>query len=173
MISVPALLVGQVESVDSISNNFVPEDTVNIENLFKTPELNVEKMPEKVFPATSTIPMNIPEMKSSVLLMPPRYLGYEGIKNILRYTTPKYDTKTLNLNLNFPPPKSLLDVIDEDPLRALLMLMGMANNTVMGEDKMNQIRLKSMIQSRSWIPETAISGNGAVYYEIDTKRKKY
>jgi hypothetical protein len=177
MISVPSFLFGQTESGDSTSKNVVPEVTVIVENVVKTPELQVEKTPENVFPAAAPmIPMNIPGMHSFDHLMPPRYLGYEGIMNMYRYTDLKYDAKTLNLNLNLPPAKNILDLIRENPLRALMYsaatLAGMVNHTVMGEDKMNLIRLDNMVQSRSGIPETAISGNGTIYYEIDIKRKK-
>jgi hypothetical protein len=190
MIIVPVLLAGQSEAVDSASNNFVTNDTVIAENILKTPELQVEKLP-----ATPMIPMPVPEMSElryPNLLMLPKYPGYESVRSTLKYTESKYDAKmlnlnfpawtdfhsppyinTFNLNLNFSPSKSLLDLINENPLRVLLMLVGMMNNNVVGEDKMNQIRLNDMVQSRSRIPETAISGNGAVYYEIDIKRKKY
>jgi hypothetical protein len=195
MIIVPALLAGQSETIDSTSNNFVTNDTIIGENILKTPELQVEKIPEKEFSAPPMIPMPVPEMSGQRrpdLLMSMRYPRYESIKGISKYTELEYDAnlnlnfpsqiflyrrgiseRTLNLNLNFAPPKSLLDMISENPLRLLLMLAGMMNNHVVGEDKMNQIRLNNMVQSRSGIPETAISGNGAVYFEIDVKRKKY
>jgi hypothetical protein len=183
MISVPGLLAGQLETVDSASSNLVSDDTVIVENILKTPELQVKKTPEKVSSAASSapvIPMPVPEMNGMRypdLPMLPRYTGYESIKSILKYTDPKYNTTTLKLNLNLPPPKNILDLIRENPLRALYYgvgtLAGKANNTVMGEDKMNMLRLEYMIQSRSGIPETAISGNKTVYYEIDIKRTKY
>ncbi|MDR1593510.1 MAG: hypothetical protein LBS43_03355 [Prevotellaceae bacterium] len=162
MISIPAILAGQSESGDSISNNFVRNDTAGIENIIKPPELQVKKTPESMSSRAPMIPMSVPGMsmiRHSDLLKPPRYSGYESIKN-----------------LNLPPPKNLLDLIRENPLLALYYglgtLAGMVNHTVIGEDKMNLIRLENMIQSHSGIPETAISGNGAVYYEIDVKRKK-
>jgi hypothetical protein len=180
MINVPALLAGQSKIVDSASNNFVSEDTVIVENILKTPELQVEKTPEKVSPTAPMIPMTVPGMsgmRHPDFLMPPRYLGYESAMSMLKkYTDVKYDSKTLNLHLDFSPPKSLRELISEDPLRALLYIVGAiagrANHTVMGEDKMNKIRLDNMIQSHSGIPESAISGNGAIYYEIDTKNER-
>jgi hypothetical protein len=176
MISISLPLAGQSKSSDSLSNNLVVEDTAVVENILKTPKIQVEKTPDNVSPILPTIPMYIPGMKSSDFLMPPRYWGYEDAKNMFRYTTPGYDPKMLKLNLNLPPPRNILDIIRENPFRALLYgaatLAGMMNNTVVGEDKMNLIRLENMVQSRSGIPESAISGNGTIYYEIDIKRKK-
>ncbi|MDR0724902.1 MAG: hypothetical protein LBF59_02700 [Prevotellaceae bacterium] len=174
-VSIPLHLAGQSESGDSTSNIFVSEDTVITEKIIKTPELQVEKTPEKTS-ASPVIPMPIPGMKHPDLMMPPKYLGYERAKNMFRYTAPEYDPWKLNLNLNLPPQKRILDLIRENPFMALLYgvatLAGMANHNIVGEDKMNLIRLNNMVQSRSGIPETAISGNGKVYYEIDIKRKK-
>jgi hypothetical protein len=176
IMSISSHLMGQLESGDSISNNLISEDTVISENILKTPEMQVEKTPPTVFPTPSTIPMLVPELKYPDLMMPPRYLGYEDAKNRFRYTAPMwYEPGKLNLNLP-PPPKSILDLIRENPFRALFygaaMLAGMVNHNIVGEDKMNIIRLNDMVQSRLGIPETAISGQGAIYYEIDIKRHK-
>jgi hypothetical protein len=173
---IPLHLAGQSESGDSTSNNFVLEDTLVSENILKTPELQVEKTPERIS-APPVIPMPVPGMEHPNLMMPPKYLGYESAKNMFRYTAPGYDPWKLNLNLNLPPQKRLLDLIRENPFLALLYgvatLAGMANHNLVGEDRMNLIRLNNMVQSRSGIPETAISGNGKVYYEIDIKRKNH
>ncbi|MDR2382687.1 MAG: hypothetical protein LBD76_02255 [Prevotellaceae bacterium] len=176
IISIPSVLAGQSESGDSTSSIFVSEDTVISENILKTPELQVKKTPESIS-ASPVIPMLIPGMKHPDLMMSPKYLGYESAKNMFRYTTPRYDPWQLNLNLNIPPQKSFLDLIKENPFMSLLYgvatLAGMANNNIKGEDKMNMIRLNNMVQSRSGVPESAISGNGKIYYEIDIKRSKY
>jgi hypothetical protein len=172
--SIPLHLAGQSKSSDSTSNIFVSGDTVITENILKTPELQVEETPEKIS-SSPMIPMLVPGMKHPNLMMPPIYLGYESATNLFRYTPPIYESWTLNLNLNLPPQKRFIDLIRENPFRTLLygvvMLAGMANNTVVGEDKMNMIRLNNMVQSRSRIPETAISGRGTVNFEIDTKHK--
>jgi hypothetical protein len=176
MINIPFFLMGQLNSVDSVSNNFVPNDSAVPENILKTPELQIEATSESVSPSAPIIPMNIPGIRQSDFMTPPRYLGYEDAKNMFKYTAPKFNAGKPNLNLNLPPPKSILDLIGENPLRALIYgtatLAGMANHTVMGEDKMNKIRLNEMVQSRSGIPETAISGQGTVYYEIEIKRNR-
>jgi hypothetical protein len=174
-LGIPLFLSGQSESGDSILNNFVPEDSVISANIHKTPELQSENIPVNASPALPKIPMHIPGIKLPDVKLPPRYWGYEDAKNMLRYRTPEFDPWKPNLNLNFPPRKSILDLISENPLRALIYgvatLAGMANNTVVGEDKMNLIRLNGMVQSRSGIPETAISGNGTYIYEIDINSK--
>jgi hypothetical protein len=175
-LSVPLLLAGQSESGDSTSTVFVSEDTVVSENILETPELQVEKTPEKIY-APPVIPMLVPEMKHpNMIVMPPQYLGYESAKNLFRYTAPGYEPGKLNLNLDLPPQRSLLDLIRENPLIALLYgvatLAGRMNNNIVGEDKMNLIRLNNMVQSRSGIPETAISGNGKIYFEIDINTHK-
>jgi hypothetical protein len=176
MMSVSLHLVGQSKSADSISNNFVSEDTIISENILKTPELQAEKTPENVSPNSPMIPMPVPGLKQPNLLTLPRYLGYEGAKNMFLYKTSEYEPGKINLNLNLQPPKSILDLIRENPLRALVYgiatLAGMANNNIVGEDKMNIIRLNNMIQSRSGIPETAISGHGTIHYEINVNRRK-
>jgi hypothetical protein len=192
-ISLPLFLSGQSEFVDSLSNNFVSEDTLISENVIKTPELQAEDVPKNISPASPMIPMNIHEFKQSDIRMLPRYWGYESAKNMFRYTAPKFEADRLNLNwdfstyktpyqsdklylnLDFAPPKSILELIRENPLRALIYgaasLAGMMNNTIMGEDKMIKIRLDNMVQSRSGIPETMIS-NPAVIYEININTHK-
>jgi hypothetical protein len=190
IISIPLFLTGQSESIDSLSCDFVSEDTVLSENITKTPELLIDDVPKSVFSASPTIPMNIFGIKQFDIMTLPRYWGYE---NMFGYKSPELRTDILNLdfstfanntaynhygklplNLNFAPPKSVLELIRENPLRALLYGMatvaGMMNNTIMGEDKMNKIRLDNMIQSRSGIPETMITGQ-TIIFEIDTKRK--
>jgi hypothetical protein len=175
-------LSGQSESGDSIAKNFVAEDTAGSEKILKTPELQVEKTMETLSPANPenpvppTIPMYIPGMKSSDFMMPPRYWGYEKAITGFRYTSPEYDPWQMTMNLNLPPRKSLLDLIRENPFMALIYgvttLAGMMNNTIAGEDKINIIRLDNMVQSRSWMPETAIPVQGPVNYENGYKRIK-
>jgi hypothetical protein len=191
-ISLPLFLSGQSESVDSLSNNFVSEDTLISENIIKTPELQTENVPKSISPASPMIPMNIHGFKSDIRMLP-RYLGYESAKSMFRYTAPKLEADKLNLNWDFStyknpyhhdklylnwdfaPPKNILELIRENPLRALIYgaasLAGMMNNNIMGEDKMNKIRLDNMIQSRPGIPETMIS-NPAVIYEININTHK-
>jgi hypothetical protein len=176
MLNIPLLLEAQSESGDSTSNIFVSKDTVISENILKTPDLQTEKTPESVSARSPLIPMLVPGMERYDFLMPPKYWGYENAKNMFRYTEPGFETGKLNLNLNLSPPKSLLELIRENPLRALIygtaILAGKANNTVVGEDKMNLIRLDNMVQSRSGIPESAISGQGKIYYGIEIKKHK-
>ncbi|MDR1338766.1 MAG: hypothetical protein LBK58_01705 [Prevotellaceae bacterium] len=189
-ISLPLFLSGQSGLVDSLSDNFVSGDTVISENVIKTP---VEDVPKNISPASPMIPMNIRGFKQSCIMMPPRYWGYERAKNKFRYTVPEFEADKLSLNLDFStypglyhheklylnldfaPPKNILELIRENPLRALVYgaasLAGMMNNTIMGEDKMNKIRLDNMVQSRSGIPETMIS-NQTVIYEIDIKKHR-
>jgi hypothetical protein len=176
VLNVPFFLKGQSEYGDSTANIFVSKDTVTSENILKTPDLQIEKTPENTSPKPPLIPMPVPGMERYDFLMPPRYWGFENAKNMFRYTEPGFEAGKLYLNLNLPPPKSFLELIRENPFRALLYgaaaLAGRANNTIVGEDKMNIIRLDNMVQSRSGIPETAISGQGKVHYEIEIKRHK-
>jgi hypothetical protein len=176
MVSISLHLAGQSKFGDSTSNISVPKDTVVSEKIIKTPELQVERMPEKIS-VSPVIPMLVPGMKQPNFMLPSKYLGYESAKNMFKYTTPKYNPWQMNLNLNLTPQKGLLDRIRENPFMAFIYgvatLAGMANNNIVGEDKMNIIRLNNMVQSRSGIPESAISGQGTVYYEIDIKRQKY
>jgi hypothetical protein len=174
-ISIPLFLKGQSKTIDSTSENFVVKDTVIIENILASPDVEVEK-PSKNASARPVIPMPIPEMTQFDLRLPPKYRRYEDIENMFRYTGEKFDPWKVTLNLNLPPQKTILDLIRENPLKALgygvAALAGMANHNLVGEDKMNIIRLNNMVQSRSGIPETAISGWGTVYYEIDLKTHK-
>jgi hypothetical protein len=188
---IPLFLTGQLESGDSISENIVLSDTVLSENIVKTPELQVEDISKNISSVSPTIPMNILGIKQFDIMMLPRYWGYE---NMFGYKAPELRTDKLNLNfstfsnnntynhrrelslnMDFAPPKSVLELIRENPLRALLYGMatvaGMMNNTIMGEDKMNKIRLDNMVQSRSGIPETMISGQ-TIIFEIDTRKNK-
>lgn len=70
------------------------------------------------------------------------------------------------LNLSFAPPKNFLDVLREEPLKALLyggaMVVGLLNNQIIGEDKLMRIRMDQTIYSRSGIPESARSADGRV-----------
>jgi hypothetical protein len=167
-LTVPCILAGQSESGDSTSQNFVSKDTVISENRLKTPE--------NVSAGLPAIPMSIHGIKQPNFMMHPKFWEYENEKDIFVYRNSGFKTGNLNLNLVLPPQKSILDLIRENPLKALLYgvatLAGMANHTIVGEDKMNLIRLNNMIQSRSGIPETAISGNGTIVYEIDIKKQK-
>jgi hypothetical protein len=176
MFNVPLFLEGQLKSGDSTSNIFVSKDTVTTENILKTPDLQIEETQESVSSRPPLIPMPVPGMERYDFLMPPRYWGYENAKNMFRYTEPGFETGKLNLNLNLSPPKSFFELIRENPSRALLygtaILAGRANNTIVGEDKMNLIRLDNMVQSRSGIPESAISGQGKIYYGIEIKKHK-
>jgi hypothetical protein len=172
VMAIPLFLTGQSESGDSILNNFVPKDAVISESILKTPELQGENTPKNISPARPIIP----GIKQPEFMTPPRYRGYEYSKNLFEYKVLEFEAGKLNLNLNLPPQKNILDLIRENPLRALIysaaILAGQVNNTIVGEDKMNQIRLNNMVQSRSGIPESAISGNGTVIYEIDIKKHK-
>jgi hypothetical protein len=174
--TVPCILAGQSESGDSIFENFLTKDTVISESILKTPELHVENTPLNVSSNSPTIPMSIPGIKQPDFMMPPKYWGYEDAKNLFRYSDPGFEPGKLNLKLILPPQKNILDLIRENPFKALIYgmatLAGMANNTVVGEDKMNKIRLDNMVQSRLGVPETAISGNGSIIYEIDIKKYK-
>jgi hypothetical protein len=184
-------LTGQSESVDSLSDNLVSEDTIISENIIKTPELQVEDAPKNISSVSPMIPMNILGVKQFDIMMLPRYWGYE---NMFGYTSPELRTDKLNLdfstfsynntykhhrelslNMDFAPPKNILELMRENPFRALLYGMatvaGMMNNNIMGEDKMNKIRLDNMEQSHSGIPETMISGQ-SIIFEIDTRKNK-
>ncbi|MDR1169468.1 MAG: hypothetical protein LBK97_01370 [Prevotellaceae bacterium] len=171
-VNIPLFSAGQLKPAGQQVVNSVVADTAVSESTVKKPDLQTGSIVEGVFPA---IPVSIPGVVRPSML-PPWYMGYEDAKSLLHYTAPRFEAWRLNLNLNLPPQKSVLDIIGENPLRALIYgmatLAGMANNTVMGEDKMNKIRLDVMVQSRSAIPETAISGNGRVYYEIDIRRNR-
>jgi hypothetical protein len=176
VMTIPLFLAGQSESGDSILNNFVQEDTVISENILKTPELQDENTPKNISPTHPIIPMLIPEIKQLEFIMPPGYWGYEDAKNMFNYKYQEFEAGKLNLNLNLPPKKSIFDLIRKNPLRTLIYgaatLAGQMNNTILGEDKMNRIRLNDMVQSHSGIPESAISGNGTIIYEIDIKKHK-
>jgi hypothetical protein len=189
---IPLFLMGQTEVVDSLSGNFVTEDTIFSESTVKTPELQIDDVPKNISPASPMIPMNIDGIKQFDITMLPRYWGYE---NMFGYKAPELRADKLNLdfstfsnnnlynnqyrklslNLNFAPSPNILELIRENPLRALLYGMatvaGMMNNTIMGEDKMNKIRLDNMVQSHSGIPETMIPGQ-TINFEIDIKKKK-
>jgi hypothetical protein len=183
-VSLPLFLSGQSGSVDSLSNNFVSEDTLTSENVIKTPELQTEYAPKGINPM---IPVNIHRFKQSDIWR------YESAKNRFRYAYHEFEADKLNLNWDFStyqnpshygklylnwdfaPPKNILELIRENPLRALIYgaasLAGMMNNNIMGEDKMNKIRLDKMVQSRSGIPETMISNQAAIY-ETDINKHK-
>jgi hypothetical protein len=182
MVSFSLRLVGQSEYGDSTSNDFVARDTVISENTLKTQDLQVEKTLETVPPTPLspsmhlTIPMYIPGMKASDLMMSPKYWEYENAITGFIYTNPIYDPWQMTLNLNLKLPKRLLDLIRENPFIALIYgvttLAGMANHNVVGEDKMNIIRLDNMVQSRSGIPQTAIIIHGPAHFENEYKKIK-
>jgi hypothetical protein len=189
MSSVSPFLMGQAKIADSLSNNYGSGDTAVTENIIKMPEFQDEKVPEKASPALPVIPMNIPGTKPADFPINKTPLqGYAvpwpGTGNpnfspdFLTNTNRNiyYNQGKLYLSLNLEPPKNILELIRENPLRALIYgaatFAGMMNNTIMGEDKMNKIRLDNMVQSRKGIPETMISGQGTVYYEIDIRKNK-
>ncbi|MDR1886993.1 MAG: hypothetical protein LBQ70_03675 [Prevotellaceae bacterium] len=168
------LLTGQSEYADSLSNVSVATDTVISEDIIETPELQVEKTPESVSPATLTIPPNMLEIRQPFMTHP-GFWGY-GI-DMFGLTTPQFNPREINLNLNFAPRKNILELIRENPFRAVVygaaMLAGQMNHTLYGEDKMTKIRLDNMLQSHSGIPETATPGSAASFnYEIDINKHK-
>ncbi|MDR0384966.1 MAG: hypothetical protein LBH60_02685 [Prevotellaceae bacterium] len=192
MTGVSSFLLGQSVTVDSLSGSYVSGDTAVSENITEMPEIKVEKAPENVSPAAA-IPMNIPSAKPLDFILDSKY---NNIRNVSGYAVPQIDTVKpdfnlyfstninrniyynrgkLYLNLNLDPPKSIINLIRENPLRALIYgvatFAGMMNNTIVGEDKMNKIRLDNMVQSHTGIPETMVSGQGTVFYEIDIKKK--
>lgn len=135
---------------------------------------DIVKKPEIIEPETSKIPMNIPipksinipQLKQPVILPPPGYMGYDMDK--LLHFTPEnpYDPTKLHLNMNFEAPKSIRELLRDDPANALLMggaiVLGLLNNHIQGEDKMNKIRVEQGVQSRSGVPESARSGQGYI-----------
>jgi hypothetical protein len=187
MTSIASFLAGQSGTVDSLSGDGVPEVAAVTDSIIKIPEFRSEKTVENVSPPP-LIPMNIPAAKLSPYLLPtPRYkdgktaLGYAIPWTDLNFSTNVnrnvyYNNGKLYLTpyLGLEPQKNILELIRENPLRALVYgvatLAGMMNNTVMGEDKMNKIRLDNMVQSRTGIPETMISGQGTLHYETDTRK---
>jgi hypothetical protein len=149
----PVFLRGQLIG-DSVSNNFVPADTVS-ENIHKKPELTTGKPLQTISPVNSPIPANIRDMK----LLLPEYWGYDP-RNRFRYTPPPFDPTKITLNLS---PKHLNKYIDE-----LVEFAGQMNNVLCGEDKMTTIRAMQSVQSHSGIPETARRSETAAKYESET-----
>jgi len=169
-----SLVFGQ-SVADSISENLISTDTIS-ENILQNPELNVKKERPKVIIPSQLIPLDINGTRRPDFLLPQNW-QYDA-KNRFRFMPPPFDPTQMTLNLNFEPQKNILELIQENPFRALLygaaIVAGKANNVLYGEDKMTTIRVNDMVQSRSGIPETARSSSGHINinYEIDLKKHK-
>jgi hypothetical protein len=170
----PSLIFGQSVAGDSISDILISNDTIS-ENILQNPELNVKK-PSRVIIPSKMIPLDINGTRQPDFLFPQNW-QYDA-QNRFRFTPLPYDPTKMTLDLNFEPPKRILELIQENPLRALIygaaFLAGQSNNVLYGEDKMTTIRVDNMVQSHSGIPETARSSRGTinVNYEIDLKKHK-
>jgi hypothetical protein len=171
MLCTSPVLRGQSLSGDSVSNNLISADSVSENIIHKQPELKPKSSPQIISPMRPPIPVDIPNMK----LLPAKYWGYDS-KNIFRYSPPPFDPAEITLNLEFAPPKSIIELIKENPFRAAVygtaILAGKANNILYGEDKMTTIRVNHSVQSHSGIPETARPSGISVNYEINIKKQK-
>jgi hypothetical protein len=122
--------------------------------------------PVKLFPAVKpSISMPVPNMKPAAIL--PAVLGYRLFDlQVMQPAVSRIDFGKPKLNLSFAPSKSILDLLRDEPLTALLyggaIVAGMLNNQIIGEDKLMRIKMDNMIYSRSGIPESARSANGRV-----------